>query len=115
MHILTNKWKAFHLINVRLSLVNVPLISQNKFLDKDDDDFIEPSAKRLRRDGYDDKSVGFHVPGGDVNPPSGINPPPGINLLRMPKKQKVPTIFFGTRTHKQVSQIVRKPVNLEYI
>ena len=27
---------------------------------------------------------------------------------RLPKRQKVPKIFFGTRTHKQVAQIVRE-------
>ena len=31
--------------------------------------------------------------------------------LRMPKKQNVPKIYFGTRTHKQVSQIVRDGVS----
>jgi hypothetical protein len=29
-------------------------------------------------------------------------------LLRLPKRQRVPKIYFGTRTHKQVAQIVRE-------
>ncbi len=29
-------------------------------------------------------------------------------LLRLPKRQRVAKIYFGTRTHKQVAQIVRE-------
>ena len=34
----------------------------------------------------------------------GVGPP---KMLRMPKRRKTPKIYFGTRTHKQVTQIVR--------
>jgi len=74
--------------------------------DPDDYDFVEPNAKRARP-AVEEDSVAFHLPPGPNQDPAaalgGCVPP-----LRMPKKQNVPKIYFGTRTHKQVSQIVRE-------
>ena len=35
-------------------------------------------------------------------------PPPAPEVLAMPSRMKCPRIYFGTRTHKQVAQIVRE-------
>ena len=34
--------------------------------------------------------------------------------MKMPKKRKCPKIYFGTRTHKQVAQIVRELKKTKY-
>ena len=43
-----------------------------------------------------------------ANTSNSSNDIDNIGLLKMPKKKKCPKIYFGTRTHKQVSQIVRE-------
>jgi len=44
-----------------------------------------------------------------ARPPSGSTPGPlPTSGPRLPKRKRCPKIFFGTRTHKQVSQIVRE-------
>jgi len=75
--------------------------------DPDDDDFVEPNAKRARHDSAlgDDLQDYHRPPGLDQQESGGLE---GPKLLRMPKRKKVPTIYFGTRTHKQVAQIVRE-------
>eukprot|EP00092_Neocalanus_flemingeri_P038788 GFUD01042231.1.p1 GENE.GFUD01042231.1~~GFUD01042231.1.p1 ORF type:complete len:1506 (+),score=423.98 GFUD01042231.1:334-4518(+) len=63
--------------------------------DPDDEDFADPGARKPVRtlettDNFVRK-VG-----------------PGAGYLQMPKRKKYPKIYFGTRTHKQVTQIVRE-------
>ena len=64
----------------------------------DSDDFIDPSgqpppSKRSKLDDF-------------VPPPETFIPPPQVN--RRIKKKTVPKIYFGTRTHKQITQIIRE-------
>jgi len=47
-------------------------------------------------------STDYHLSGGQSDT---VRPP---EKLKMPKRKKCPKIFFGTRTHKQVAQIVRE-------
>ena len=60
----------------------------------DDDNDFQPAA------GPD--SALYHLP------PDAVKQMPGggaQQLLKMPKRKKVPVIYYGTRTHKQVAQI----------
>ena len=74
------------------------------FLPDDDDDFVSAGSKNLKSPS--ESSVNVHLPCNDVqtSKPSETHP----SYLKMPKKRKCPKIYFGTRTHKQVSQIVRE-------
>jgi len=69
--------------------------------DPDDADFYDPreAAKPVRPEVY----AGYHLPDGDVKKVGS-----GAGYLRMPKRKKCPRIYFGTRTHKQIAQIVRE-------
>ena len=53
------------------------------------------------------ESISYHLPGIKQPLPEAA-PAAGKELLRMPKRKKCPKIYFGTRTHKQVAQIVRE-------
>ena len=54
-------------------------------------------------------SVNYHLPqSGQINK----DRPP--DLLKMPKRKRCPKIYFGTRTHKQVAQIVRELKKTRY-
>ena len=77
--------------------------------DDDDDDFVNPELKKLKRQSA--SSMNYHLPPVYNNPgPTGTEP----NYLKMPKKRKCPKIYFGTRTHKQVAQIVRELKKTKY-
>ena len=65
--------------------------------DPDDGDFLS---------GNGVESAAYHLPGNHQPLPGG--PPTNNQPLSMPKRKKCPRIYFGTRTHKQVSQIVRE-------
>jgi len=69
--------------------------------DPDDEDFAEPGARKTARPV--EATPGYHLPGGDIKTVGS-----GAGYLRMPKRKKCPRIYFGTRTHKQVAQIVRE-------
>ena len=60
---------------------------------------------------WDDEvsSVNYHLP--ESGPVNKDRPP---DLLKMPKRRKCPKIYFGTRTHKQVAQIVRELKKTRY-
>ena len=58
---------------------------------------------------YEVSSVNYHLP--ESGPVNKDRPP---DLLRMPKRRKCPKIYFGTRTHKQVAQIVRELKKTRY-
>jgi len=75
-------------------------------VDPDDADFAEPRSKKS---GQPEASYGYHVtpPLGDTRS-GGARAGNEPQYLRMPKKRKCPRIYFGTRTHKQVAQIVRE-------
>ena len=60
-------------------------------------------------DHHDVVSVDYHIP--DANLQNNDRPP---IKLKMPRKKRCPKIFFGTRTHKQVSQIVRELKSTSY-
>ncbi len=68
------------------------------------DDFVDLDSNRQRKDVKPPKeeSLAYHLPGGDLHVAAA-----GPHRIRLPKKQSVPKIYFGTRTHKQVSQIIR--------
>ena len=51
-----------------------------------------------------EESAAYHLPGNIIHPPPADDKEP----LRMPKRKKCPKIYFGTRTHKQVAQIIRE-------
>ena len=59
-------------------------------------------------DHNDVSSVNYHL---QPNTRNHDRPP---EQLKMPKKKRCPKIFFGTRTHKQVSQIVRELKSTDY-
>ena len=75
-------------------------------VDPDDADFAEPGIKKS---GQPEASYGYHVApslGDTRSGGAGAGNEP--QYLKMPKKKKCPRIYFGTRTHKQVAQIVRE-------
>ena len=80
------------------------------FLPDDDDDFVSNNPKILKNSS--ESSINYHLPSNDLEgiKPSETHP----NYLRMPKKRKCPKIYFGTRTHKQVAQIVRELKKTSY-
>ena len=69
------------------------------------DDFVD-SGPNPKKSLPNEDSISYHLPGGDIQMAAA-----GTHTLRVPKKQSVPKIYFGTRTHKQVAQIVRKTCN----
>ena len=75
-------------------------LTQNKKMYLDPD-FVDSSVKSKK--AAPDNNLAYHLPAGDLQLATA-----GPNYLKLPKKQQVPKIYFGTRTHKQVSQIVRK-------
>ena len=69
------------------------------FIDPDQVDFMESAAYHLPRvEGVVKQRI----------PNLGYGTATGPEFLVMPKKKKCPKIYFGTRTHKQVEQIVRE-------
>ena len=74
----------------------------------DDDDFV--SSKKVHQKPVE-STVGYHLPGNTLSKVDLAN---GPNYLKMPKKRKCPKIYFGTRTHKQVSQIIRELKKTSY-
>ena len=69
--------------------------------DDDDDDFVDgPPSKRIRSEEK------------PAEPKVAAAPPPAYNaaevLVKKIKKKTVPKIYFGTRTHKQITQIIRE-------
>ena len=70
----------------------------------DDDDFVSAKAKKPKKPV--EASVDYHLPNQDFSIQKNSNP--GPNYMKMPKKRKCPKVYFGTRTHKQVAQIVRE-------
>ena len=53
------------------------------------------------------ESLAYHLPGNIKQPLPGAASTTN-QMLSMPKRKKCPKIYFGTRTHKQVAQIVRE-------
>ena len=51
-----------------------------------------------------ESSASYHLPPPAL-PQGGVAGPP---LLSIPKRRRCPKIYFGTRTHRQVAQIVRE-------
>ena len=92
-----------HLFSIKLSCIF------NLFLDPEMDDFVDTDSNRQRKVAQPPKedSLAYHLPGGDV-----LVAAAGPHRMRLPKKQSVPKIYFGTRTHKQVSQIIRNKCKL---
>jgi Fanconi anemia group J protein len=74
--------------------------------DPEMDDFVDPDSTKRKKPGGPPKedSTAYHLPGGGEIHAAAAGPA----RLRLPKKQTVPKIYFGTRTHKQVAQIVRE-------
>ena len=72
-------------------------------VDPDDADFADSGTKNSEKP---EASYGYHLP----PPPRPVGARAGNEpqYLKMPKKKKCPRIYFGTRTHKQVAQIVRE-------
>ena len=72
--------------------------------DDDDDDFVSGMG-RLARPKMPTKSNNVPPPLQTVPIPSHAQPAP---QMRKVKKKTVPKIYFGTRTHKQIAQIIRE-------
>lgn len=54
---------------------------------------------------YFDGGGGFFVPPDDLDEPPPPPAPPGERKI---KRKKVPKIYFGTRTHRQIAQLIRE-------
>ena len=76
---------------------------------QDDDDDFKPSNPKKRQV---ESSVDYHLP--DLNMKNSSKPQTPPNLMKLPKKRRCPKIYFGTRTHKQVAQIVRELKKTSY-
>ncbi|XP_071541699.1 Fanconi anemia group J protein homolog isoform X2 [Panulirus ornatus] len=78
------------------------------FIPEDDDDDFRTPDQRFRDDVEADAS---QEPPADTqeNVDSEVRPPwETAEEARRPKMMRVPTIFFGTRTHKQIYQIIKE-------
>ena len=71
------------------------------FRDDDDDDFCTDGYNPPPRIVENDKPV-----------PSELTKP--VQVAQKPGTKKVPKIYFGTRTHKQITQIIRELRKTEY-
>ena len=69
--------------------------------------FVADPDERDFQGGSEVESAAYHLPGNIKQPLPGAVPA-AKEALRMPKRKKCPKIYFGTRTHKQVAQIVRE-------
>lgn len=67
-------------------------------VDNDDDDFVSTSPPRKKVRTEDEERTA-------PKPPAPKMP---LATTRRAKRKVVPKIFFGTRTHKQISQIIRE-------
>ena len=73
------------------------------FRDDDDEDFIDPHRPKER--------IVTETPSNLE--PAAVKAPKNVGTQKVYKK-KVPRIYFGTRTHKQIAQIIRELRKTEY-